>query len=253
MTAEPRAALPMYARPETAEAEARLWALMRAALPDLPARLGTPDDLVAHWRAPDLVLSQTCGLPYRTLLHDRVQLVGTPDYALPDCPPGHYRSVLVMRPDAATRDPEAWARARFATNSRGSHSGWAAPVTHLATHGLAFADVLETGGHVASLRAVARGDAALAAIDAQSWRLARRWEPAAAGLVEVGRTAPTPGLPLITGPAGDAAALAAAYAAAVGDLGAAARERLGLAGLVAIPAEAYLAVPTPESVRASEV
>ncbi|HSO47293.1 MAG TPA: PhnD/SsuA/transferrin family substrate-binding protein, partial [Rhizobiaceae bacterium] len=60
---------------------------------------------------------------------------------------------------------------------------------------------LSTGGHRASIKAVAEGRAQLAAIDAQSWRLATAHEPAAREVHVSGRSSNVPGLPLITAPA----------------------------------------------------
>ena len=102
------AALPMYDRPETAAANQRLWDVIRGNLSEmwrdarergwpLPDRLSQPEDLWSHWLDPDLTLSQSCSLPVRDRLRDRVTLVGTADYGLPDCPPGHYNSVFVVR------------------------------------------------------------------------------------------------------------------------------------------------------------
>ncbi len=92
------ASLPMYDRPETAAANNRLWSLIRQALGDYgiaaPQELTRGADVGQTWMRPDLTLSQTCGLPYRTALHGHVTLVATPSYALP-CDPGHYFSVMV--------------------------------------------------------------------------------------------------------------------------------------------------------------
>ena len=100
------AALPMYDRPETASANDRLWALIHEALGEGPKHLTREGDLWDIWTAPDLLLAQTCGLPYRARLHDRVTLVGTPDYGLPDLPAGYYQSVLIARADGP-RDLDA--------------------------------------------------------------------------------------------------------------------------------------------------
>ena len=240
------ASLPMYDRPATAGANDRLWAAIRdrlraAGLP-APETLTRGGDLWNHWLSPDLVLSQTCGLPYRTRLHGRVTLVGTPDYGLPDCPPGCYRSVLVARADDPRQDAEAFAGARLAVNSLDSQSGWAAPLCHAPA--LARAEMVVTGGHAASLAAVAEARADLAAVDAVSWLLLRA-EGATAGLRVLGMTEPTPGLPLIAAAGCDAELLHEAVAGAMAGLSPADRAATGLRGLVRIPAAAYLAIPTP--------
>ncbi len=241
------ASLPMYDRPETHEAQQRLWGRVRAGLAgvDLPERLSAPERLMEHWLAPDLALSQSCGLPYRSALHGQVALVGTADYALPGCPAGHYNSVFVMRRGEGRSDPAGWEALRLAYNSRNSQSGWAAPQNHMAGLGLRFDRVLSTGAHRDSAAAVAAGRADIACIDAQTWRMIARWDAVAGALVEVGRTAPTPGLPFIAAAGSDVAALAAALAEAIAGLPAADRAALDLAGMVTIPAEDYLAVPIP--------
>ncbi|SLN47768.1 phosphate/phosphite/phosphonate ABC transporter substrate-binding protein [Roseisalinus antarcticus] len=243
----PRAALPMYARPETAAAQHNLWSAIRAlAGPDLPETLEDPESLWDHWLCPDLAFSQCCGLPFRARLHGHVQLIGTPDYGLPGCPPGHYASTFIMRRDTAGTDPAAWAGLTLAYNSRNSQSGWAAAQNHMRDLGLPrFESILSTGGHRASIAAVAGGAADIACIDMQTWRMATAWDAETAALTEVGHTAPTPGLPFVTGPAGDAAALRHAARAAIDAMPARDRAVLPITALVDIPAEAYLAVPTP--------
>jgi ABC-type phosphate/phosphonate transport system substrate-binding protein len=244
------AALPMYDRPATAAANDRFWAgirdALRAAGQPAPDRLSRGGDLWALWRAPDLVLGQTCGLPYRARLHGRVTLVATPDYGLPGCPPGFYRSVLVVRADDPRADLAAFAGSRLAVNEALSQSGWAAPAAHVAARGLALRPIGPTGSHAASAAAVAADRADIAALDAVTWALLRREDDAAALRLRVlETTAPTPGLPLIAGPGADAATLRAACRAGLAALDAADRERLMLRDLVEIPAAVYLALPQP--------
>jgi ABC-type phosphate/phosphonate transport system substrate-binding protein len=238
----------MYDREETRAETDRLWRAIADRLRDrdvaAPAALTRGADVWEVWRAPSLVLAQTCGLPYRARLKDAVTLVATPDYALPDCPPGHYRSVVVARPGALPDRPV------LAYNEGLSQSGWAAALDWAAGEGLRFGGLLRTGAHAASISAVAEGRADLAAIDAQTWRLARRHGAAPAGLREIARTAPVPGLPLITAAGRDAAPLAEAVQGAITGLSPEDRAALGLAGLARIPAEAYLALPIPPSPEA---
>jgi len=240
------ASLPMYDWPEVRSHQDSYWQAIRAALGHGPADLTRGfDDYMAHWQRPDLLLSQTCGMPYRTRLHDKVTLVGTPDFGLTGCPPGHYCSVLVVNAQDDRAQLSDFVDDIFAYNEGGSQSGWAAPATHAAGLGLRFTRLLPTGSHRASFRAVAEGRAAMAAIDAATWELARRHDPATARLRVLDRTAPTPGLPYITTAGRDPAPLAAAIAAAIAGLEAETRAALMLRGLVQIPQDAYLAVPTP--------
>ncbi|MFP4239579.1 MAG: phosphate/phosphite/phosphonate ABC transporter substrate-binding protein [Rhodosalinus sp.] len=238
------AALPMYARPETAGATARLWAAIRDALGAGPRSLAEPEDLWALWQAPDLLLAQTCGLPYRAHLKDRVTLVGTPDFGLPGCAPGWYRSVYVVR-NGTARHLDDLRSPRLALNEPLSQSGWAAPAAHFAATGRSLGPLLVTGSHATSARAVAEGAADLAALDAQTWRLLARHDPVAEHLEVVGMTPPSPGLPLITARGRDPDPLARAVEAGIAALAPADRAALGLRGLVRIPAAVYLAHPLP--------
>lgn len=243
----------MYDRPETAQANDRLWMAIRdrlraggIAAPDGLTRGRSPLDI---WTDPDLLLAQTCGLPFRTVLAGRADYVATPSFALHDCPPGHYRSVIVARAPGRPGDFRRWRGARLAVNEVRSQSGYAAPQTHAALHGFRFADILFTGSHAASARAVAGGCADLAALDAISWAMMRRWDTGLGGLIGVARTLPTPALPLITAPGGPADALAKAASAAIAALCPEDRETLMLTGLVRLDPAAYGRVPTPPSPR----
>ncbi len=238
------ASLPMYDRPETAAAHDRLWSGIRRALGFGPARLRRGAESMDEWRAPELLLSQTCGMPYRHHLHGAVQLVGTPIWTLDD-PPGYYHSVLVTRADDPRDTLTAFKGARLAYNMATSQSGWAAPQTEAQGLGFAFTDVLETGGHRASARAVADARADLAAIDAITWQLITRSDPWAAKLRVFGRTRPTPTLPYITAKKQDADALFEAMTTAIDGLSAADRDTLYLRGITRIAAADYLAIPSP--------
>jgi ABC-type phosphate/phosphonate transport system substrate-binding protein len=239
------AALPMYDRAELRPANDRLWACIRSRLGCGPATLSRGGDPWAYWRAPDLVLAQACGYPYRAHLHGGVTLVGAPDCGLEGCPPGYYCSVFVARADDPRTAPAEFAQARLAYNEPLSQSGWAAPRNFARSQGFAFADTVRTGGHVASARAVAEGRADIAALDAVSWRVMRAHDAFAAQLREVGRTPPTPALPYITAAGRDPAPVFDALAAAIADLAPADRAALSLRGVVRLPADAYLAIPNP--------
>ncbi len=248
-TAAPLASLPMYDRPELREATDRYWALIREGLaargieaPDALLRDDAP--LMTHWESGGLILSQTCGFPYRARLHGRVQLVGTPDFGNLGCAPGYYRSVLIARADDPRGDFADFDGAALAYNDGLSQSGWAAPINHAAVAGIQLRPGPETGAHRASIRAVAEGRADLAAIDAQTWALVSEFEDVS-DLQVIGATDPTPALPYITAPGQDAGAIFDAVAEAIAALAPEDRAALRLRGIVRIPASAYLAVPIP--------
>ncbi len=239
------ASLPMYDRPETQGANDRLWSAIRANLgegPDSLIRGGDPWD---HWQSPELLFSQTCGYPYRARLHGNVTLVGTPEYRLPDCPPGHYNSVFIARSDDPRETPVEFADATFAFNEALSQSGWAAPQNYARDAGFIFSNPVKSGGHAFSARAVAEGRADCASLDALSWRLLQRHDGFADSLKEIGRTAPTPVLPYITALGRDPDRIFDCISAAIDALSEQDRETLSLYGLVRIPAQNYLAIPNP--------
>ncbi|MGR3758971.1 phosphate/phosphite/phosphonate ABC transporter substrate-binding protein [Roseobacteraceae bacterium NS-SX3] len=237
--------LAMYDRPETAAANDRLWAAIRAELGRGPEQLTRDADPWDVWLAPDLLLSQTCGMPFRTRLYRKVQLVGTPDYGLPGCAPGHYTSVFVARRADAGQALGQFAGRRFAYNDALSQSGWAAPVSHMHAQDILPAELLETGGHRLSAQAVMEGRADFAALDALSWTLMQQHDAFAADLAEITRTEPTPGLPYITALDEDAEALFTAIGAAIAGLERETLDCLHLKGIQRIPVSSYLAVPTP--------
>jgi ABC-type phosphate/phosphonate transport system substrate-binding protein len=243
------AALPMYDWDEVRPAMDRFWSAIRDRLRGAglaaPDRLSRGADLWQEWQSPDLLLGQTCGLPYRTRLHGRVGLVGTLDYGLPDAPAGYYFSQIVVR----AGEPGDWTDfigRRLAINSTDSQSGWAALHNHAARIGQRFGTAVLTGSHRESARAVSEGRADIASIDAVTWRLVTAHDPGVAASLRVAaRTEPTPGLPLITARGHDSALIGRAVADGIADLAPGDRAELGLCGLVLIPAERYLAVPTP--------
>lgn len=244
------ASLGMYDFGPAEAANDRLWALIRDKL--RTHGIAAPDALTrgtsAYWEAwqsPDLVLSQTCGYPFRARLHDKVSYVGTPDYGVEGCPPGHYRSVFVARADDPRRTLAEFDGARFAYNEPLSQSGWAAPQTHAAKLGITLPPALQTGGHRLSAAAVAEGRADIAALDAVTHALTQKVDPVAARLRVVALTDPTPGLPYITALGRDPAPVFAAVTEAIAALTAADRAALRLKGLVRIPVASYLAVPNP--------
>lgn len=243
------ASLMMYQRPQLVGPHNRFWALIRAALHqrgiDSPEALSQDADEFAVWQSPELVLSQTCGMPYRTWLHEDVALVGTPDYGLEGCPRGYYRSALVVRADDPRDTLEAYREARFAYNQSYSQSGYAAPYWHLNSHGFWFENTLHTEQHLNSARAVAEGQADIASLDAVSLRLMEEHEPFAARLRVLEWTEPTPGLPLITALKDRSAAIFDAVEQAIANLDGKDKMHLGVKGITKIAKESYLAVPNP--------
>ncbi len=247
------AALGMYDMGANAAANDRFWALIRA---NLTAQgIAAPETLTrgdlaygAGWRSPDLLLSQTCGYPLRTLLHDHVTLIGTPDYGVEGCAPGYYRSAYVVRKTDPRQGLIDFDGADFAYNEALSQSGWGAPQAHVKALGLWLRPAIETGAHYMSARAVVAGQADIAALDVVTWALMQREDPdLCAELRVIGMTPPSPSLPYITTKGRDPAPLFAALKSAIAALLPADRATLHLRDILAIPVAAYLAVPNPPS------
>ncbi len=246
------AGLPMYDFPEIRASTDAVWRALRdglrAAGVEAPDTLTRPDDLGAHWRDPRLVLSQTCGLPLATVLDGRVVCLGALGYHGIGCAPGFYRSALVVRRGASYRSIADLLGARAAINEPGSQSGRAAlqiAVSPHARNGRFFDAVVMSGGHRASIRAVASGAADIAAIDGVTWCLACRHEPAAQDLRVLSWTPETPGLPLITSLAhrDDVARLRQAIGQAVADLDEAVRAATLIADFIPRDAADYRVLP----------
>jgi ABC-type phosphate/phosphonate transport system substrate-binding protein len=181
-------------------------------VPD-PATL-PPNGLNFHalWLHPALLFAQTCWGPMELGLASHVQVVGQPDYSAFEGGHGElYSSAIVMRKaDESACAPtdglpsipvERLRGKRFAYNSLDSMSGILAPSRDLEAMGASldiFSERMESGGHRASVVAVAEGRADVAAIDCRSWDLAKRFEPGAKELTVVGWTGLRKGLPFIT-------------------------------------------------------
>lgn len=239
------AQLGMYDRPGTTLANDKLYALFREALGRGPETLDRTTALWDGWNSPDLLLSQTCGLPYRTDLHKSTQLIGAPDYRNPGCPPGYYNSVIVVRADEKGDELEDFQGRRLAFNEPNSCSGWAALVEYAAERNVTFSEHLGTGAHVHSARAIHEGRADVACIDVLSWRLMRRHDRHTDELKEIGLTKPTPATPYITGKQHDPEEIANALDHAIATIDPDTADALSLYGLTRVPEEAYMAMFVP--------
>lgn len=240
------ASLPMYDRPEMHAVNDRFWT---AVADELRARgIAAPDSLTrsgdpwADWAHPALVLSQTCGMPFRKRLAGKVTLVATPVYDIADVPPGHYHSVIVCRRDDPRRTIRDFRDATMACNDKLSQSGWTAPQLHLSSAGVRPRRVVQTGAHAASAAAVAEGHADLAGIDVLTWRMIERFDPLVRDLRVIDRTPDTPALPFITAAGRDPGPVRSALSAALAGLSGKDRARLGYTAITVIPKADYLAM-----------
>lgn len=167
-----------------------------------PMRIVSPgDDLLAWWRAPDLLLSQTCGYPLVTELHREVRVLAVAGFDLPGCAGAEYRS-LILVPEHGARSLEALRGAVAVINQPHSHSGMNAlrhTIAPLARAGRFFSRITVSGSHLASIAALRQGQADVAAVDCATYGLAALAEPGLlAGVRLLQTSAAAPGLPLIT-------------------------------------------------------
>lgn len=170
-------------------------------------------DLSVLWRHPELLISTTCWGPMEFGLQDHVQVIGQTDYnGVAGGSQKLYSSAIIARKGegGVDVDPSEIGEASLpidylsgrslAFNEHRSMSGYLALKRDLQVKDVdfdIFGSLVETGSHRASVVAVARGQADVAAIDCRSWLLAQRFEPAASKLHAIGWTASRKGLPYI--------------------------------------------------------
>ena len=244
--------LGMYDMPWLQGANDALWTgiasrLREAGLEQVPETLDRDRPPAAIWRDPGLLLGQTCGYPLATALRGVVAAVAAPIHDLPGSAGAAHRSVIVVPAASGFQALPELRGGRAAINSADSNTGMnllRAAVAPLARGKAFFRDVVETGGHLASLDRVGSGDADVAAIDCVTFELTRRHRPdLVAGVRPIGETAPSPALPFVTRGGAlphEIAMLRAALAGAIADPGlAGAVGTLGLKGVEAIGPQDY--------------
>lgn len=244
--------LPMYDWPEV-EAETNLFfQRLKQALSDAgfsaPSARTSEGDLLDIWQSPNLLLGQTCGLPFCTSLKDKVQLVGTPVYDI-DNAPGFYSSVIVVRQKASFEKLADLRGATFAYNALHSQSGYAALMHDVISSDTPFNPLqnsLMSGSHRDSVKMVAEGKADYAAIDIASWNLALDHEPLSKNLRILIQTNPTPALPFITAhrPIGEVHKIQRSIANAIKSLDTNTRHRLRLKDFIALTPLDYKIIET---------
>lgn len=247
------ASLPMYLRPSNKAAHDALWARIRDNLRahDIPApdALDHEIDCMDGWGRPDLTLGQICNLPYRAQFRDKVTVIGAADYVLPDCAPGYYRSVFVVRGDDPRQAPQDFAGARFAYNDPLSNSGLAAPHVWAAARGFSFRYGPVTGSHNSSITAVAENRADIAAIDLQTWLIEEQDHPLAGTLRVIGTTDQSPGMTFITRAGQNPQPYLDAISSAIAALAERDRTTLNLRGIIQLAETAY-DIPLPADILA---
>ena len=241
------AQLPMYDWPEFTQATDCLWTSIRdnfsKAGIDAPASLNRTSPPAETWQSPNLLISQTCGLPLVADLSEKVKVLGSFAYQGIE-PAGSYHSVIITQENNNESSIRLEGK-RAVINGDDSYSGCLALKCFVADNGSGespFASVLVSGGHRDSLCAVASGSADIAAIDCVSWYLAQRCEPAVENIKVIGHTQSRPGLPLITcrdASAQDISVMRDALAKAVDDVDEKSRAMLGIHGFVPLDHKDY--------------
>lgn len=249
------AQLPMYDWPELREQHDKLWLHLSEALGDnlpvtcpIPEHLSRSDDPFKQWLSPQLLIGQTCGLPFAQGLHKRVGLLGSPCYQL-DCDPGDYYSVLLLAPglcvedyrellSEGTRVEPIKMGLHGVVNARDSQSGYSALLQSLPADALARLSL--SGSHRRSVQLLAQGKAEITCIDAVSWALAKRYDPAAQQLQVLGVSQPTPCLPWISAQAQHLVAITNAVQQTLQSLDTDLKDSLLLTGFKQRQAQQYL-------------
>ena len=196
----------MYALPSMAAANLAFWGKLRAALlargvADVPERLDAAPS-VPEAIGPDVLFTQVCGFPLFRRYRGQAVMLGTPCYDMPGCEgPMHRAAFIVRAGDAARRLGDLRGRV-FGCNSRDSNTGMNLPrlsLARIAGGAPVFRRVVWTGGHVASLQALAAGEIDCCAVDCVTWGFVQRDQPGlAAGLAVLDWTEPSPCLPFVT-------------------------------------------------------
>jgi ABC-type phosphate/phosphonate transport system substrate-binding protein len=243
--------LPMYAVRGTREHADTLWSCLRNSLRrngfEAPEQVSTVTPRIDGWLHPDLILGQTCGLPYITRLCERVELIGTPDYGVEGCSPGYYHSTLVVSAAEKRQHLSEFFGATLAVNGKDSQSGYGAMVRATAPFvraGRFFGRAIHTGSHDASMRLVTEGLADVAAIDSVTWRMSRAFDSQTEGLKSIGTTEPTPGLPFIVAKGKFDGGLFDAVRAGIAALPDDTRQAFGLRDVVPLRRSAYEVIRT---------
>ncbi|MEM7683703.1 MAG: PhnD/SsuA/transferrin family substrate-binding protein [Pseudomonadota bacterium] len=202
------AALQMYDWPEVQPRLDEFWTDLAEDLHDLgidaPASLSRPADLGSAWNAPDLLVGQTCGLPYVSNRCGSARLLARPDFNLQGAHGGTYSSALICRADDNAATLGDFRSRTAAINEIGSQSGCNALADAVLDASDAddppfFAQVTRSGSHRRSADLVVGGTADLAAIDAVAWALYAEVEPEHhARLRVINWTRSMPALPYIT-------------------------------------------------------
>jgi ABC-type phosphate/phosphonate transport system substrate-binding protein len=244
--------LPMYNLPEMREANARFWEALRGrlletGLADVPEKLIFERGPVPPRLEDELLFSQTCGYPLETVFKGQAIRLGAPIYDAPGCDGPSHRAYFLVRSDSPAQSLDDLKGGVFLLNSPVSNSGMNLPrraLAEIAGGKPFFRQVIETGGHPASLDRLLRGEGDVASIDCVTFAFWRHYRPQAAAQVRIlAETPVSPSIPFVTSvatpPAIVATLRAALHAIATEPRYAAARAGLMITGITDVPDAAY--------------
>ena len=208
---------PMYNFAPLAGAYRRYWRDLRLHLSqnallasvELPVQcndsLELQKDLLAHWRDPQLLLSQSCGYPFVHLLHDQVSYVASYSYEQPYCTKeAQYCALLIVHQDEQRSDLQDFAQTTAVCSAPDSFSGmealrWMiAPYVQDENKGF-FQSRFYSGSHRASLAALKAKQAQITSVDCVTWHFLSSFYPQELESLRMFAQSPeVPSLPLIT-------------------------------------------------------
>jgi len=201
------ASLPMYNFPEMREVNARFWEALRgllleAGLDDVPAALIFERRPVPERLEPHLLFSQTCGYPLETVFKGQAIRLGAPVYAVPGCDGPTHCAFFVVPKASPAKTLADLKGGVFLLNSLVSNSGMNLPrraLAEIADGRPFFREVIETGGHPASLDRLLCGEGDVASIDCVTYAFWKHYRAEAAARVRViAETPPSPAIPFVT-------------------------------------------------------
>jgi ABC-type phosphate/phosphonate transport system substrate-binding protein len=175
-----------------------------AGVTNLPQQLSWPEDYMAHWRQPELLLSQICALPLVDQLKGQVQYVASPVFSTTMQQGSDYCSLLLVAAESAVAQLGDLRHARVAINDTNSQSGYGILNYSLMQSGVEMDELVAgwalSGSHLQSLRWLQQGKVDLAAIDCITYHFVCQHQPQlVAGLRSIGTTQSTLGHAWVTG------------------------------------------------------
>ena len=248
------ASLPMYNLPEMRSANAQFWGALRGLL--LEAGLGDVPETLVFERGPvparleaEMLFSQTCGYPLETVFKGQALRLGAPVYDVPGCAGATHRAFFLVRADFPARRLDDLRGGVFLLNSPLSNSGMNLPrraLAEIAGGKPVFRQVIETGGHPASLDRLLRGEGDVASIDCVTYAFWRHYRPERRRGCVSWPTPTSPSIPFVTSVATPAATVTilrtALHSIVHEERYRAVREGLMLADIVDVPEARYRAL-----------